>query len=354
MIRKINGKYHKISKKTIGNNQKQTLNFKIIYNTCLIMFISTPSNNSNLFVNTNSSIFHFSHSFTSDSSNSSNSTRKTSVISPINDNNSNNSGNNARRWQSFDIDEIKEKKQHLHLQIRKDKRYEIFTRRRQRCMDNSNELNINDCMDMRHQDNSNLIVMPSTDNMILNERDLMIQRLPIFQEKQRQIYCNNLDDQIIALEFYRKLLSMDKKPPITLIVRTGIVPRIIELLPSCLLSKDEKLDRISLESVWCITNIACGNDDEISLLLQHNIIPKLLELLMNSTNFSIREQCLWAISNLASETTGKCKDQLLALNIIYPLLWQIGINPPTTYVREEMPSLSTMSYVTWTMCSFCK
>lgn len=131
-------------------------------------------------------------------------------------------------------------------------------------------------------------------------------------------------------------------------VERGLVPRFVELVSS-------RNPKVAFEACWCVTNISCGENQHIQLLLQVGIIPRLIQAICETNMMNIREQCLWAISNLATDTTGYCKSELLRLDIMSILLWQLDIGPPPANCpRQESPALSIMRYVSWILCSLSK
>ena len=142
-------------------------------------------------------------------------------------------------------------------------------------------------------------------------------------------------------------MIIDKNPPINVIVDTGILPKLVEfVIPNV-------HDQLAFEAVWCITNISCGEMKHVQTLLSYNIISRLVYILYNSFNNLLIEQCLWAVSNLATEPTGQAKQELIQLEIMLPLLWLLDINAPKTH-KNPSPALSSMRYAAWTLCSLCK
>jgi len=55
-----------------------------------------------------------------------------------------------------------------------------------------------------------------------------------------------------------------------------------------------------VEALWALTNIAAGTTEHTHVLLRHNPVPALVNLL-DSTNAEIVEQALWVLGNIAGE-----------------------------------------------------
>lgn len=78
--------------------------------------------------------------------------------------------------------------------------------------------------------------------------------------------------------YFRKILAVDRNPPIDLVVESGVVPRLIEFL--------NRYDQpsLQLEAAWAITNIACGNKQQVEVLLEHQAHIYLIQLLSIQQN----------------------------------------------------------------------
>ena len=113
----------------------------------------------------------------------------------------------------------------------------------------------------------------------------------------------NLDDLIIkaksedltirfeAIRSARKLLSIDRNPPIDQLIHHNFLPIFVQYL-----TYDEYPD-LQFESAWALTNIASGNSYQTQAVADANALPCLLRLL-NSPHPNVCEQAVWALGNL--------------------------------------------------------
>ena len=103
-------------------------------------------------------------------------------------------------------------------------------------------------------------------------------------EKALELLSDNLEDILESATYFRKVLAMEKCPPVEAVVGAGVVPRMVELLAW----SHEPI--IQLEAAWSITNIACAEVPHAQLLIQCGAIPVLIGLIANSPVDAVREQ----------------------------------------------------------------
>ena len=167
-----------------------------------------------------------------------------------------------------------------------------------------------------------------------------LDNLPV---KAAELLSDNRDVVLESAMYFRKVLAMEKCPPVDAVVAVGIVPRLVELL------KWSHEPKIQLEAAWSVTNIACAEVPHAQLLIHGGAIPVLIELIANSPVDGVREQALWALGNISADVND-CRDLLLHGGIIQPMMWQLGLGDCPPHRRNGSPSLSTMQHVTW-LCS---
>lgn len=94
----------------------------------------------------------------------------------------------------------------------------------------------------------------------------------------------------------RKLLSIDRNPPIDDLIQANILPILVESLTA------DAYPNLQFESAWALTNIASGNSRQTQAVADANAMPYLLRLL-NSTHANVCEQSVWALGNLIGNLT---------------------------------------------------
>ncbi|XP_021672815.2 importin subunit alpha [Hevea brasiliensis] len=150
------------------------------------------------------------------------------------------------------------------------------------------------------------------------------------------VWSEDRNSQLEATTHFRKLLSIERSPPINEVVQSGVVPRFIQFL-----ARDD-FPQLQFEAAWALTNIASGTSENTKVVIDHGAVPIFVKLLSSPTD-DVREQAVWALGNIAGDSP-KCRDLVLGCGALTPLLAQFN----------EHAKLSMLRNATWTLSNFCR
>lgn len=134
----------------------------------------------------------------------------------------------------------------------------------------------------------------------------------------------------------RKLLSKEPQPPIDEVIQSGVIPRFAALL--------ERSDCaiLQFEVAWVLTNVASGSSAQTRTIVDSGAAKTFIHLL-ESSHPEVKEQAVWALGNVAGDCT-ECRDYLLNTGVMRPLL---------NLLREEQNVTLTRNAV-WTLSNLCR
>ncbi|WCJ23265.1 Importin subunit alpha [Euphorbia peplus] len=160
-----------------------------------------------------------------------------------------------------------------------------------------------------------------------------LENLPVMVQG---VLADNPQLQLEATTQFRKLLSIERYPPIDEVIKAGVVPHFVGFLDR------HDLPQLQFEAAWALTNIVSGTSEHTRVVIEHGAIPKFVQLL-GSGNDDVREQAVWALGNVAGDSPS-CRDLVLSNGALMPLLAQFN----------EHSKLSMLRNATWTLSNFCR
>ncbi|OMJ83499.1 hypothetical protein SteCoe_15530 [Stentor coeruleus] len=213
--------------------------------------------------------------------------------------------------QAYDVEDIKRRKEENEVELRKTKRADLVTKRRNLEQTEKQWIKVNE------------IFKPSYSLSDLPEL-LEAMHSPL-EEK-----------HLFAAQGFRKILSLEHNPPIQELIDTGILPYLIEWI--------QKFDypQLQYESAWTITNIASGTHHHCQVIVEKGCVPLLIQM-MNSNNEEVREQAVWALGNIGGDAA-HCRDVILQNNGL-PLLIKC---------LKSSTKHSMIKNASWTISNLCR
>jgi importin subunit alpha-1 len=152
----------------------------------------------------------------------------------------------------------------------------------------------------------------------------------------KMVNSDNEQDQFLATLNFRKLLSIERNPPIQQIIESGVVPKFIQFLLA------HHNPNLQFEAAWALTNIASGDSTQTQIVIQMGAVPVFIQLLAAQSE-EVREQAVWALGNIAGDSP-TYRDFVLNAGVLGPLI--------TLIEKSQKPS--AIRNATWTLSNLCR
>ncbi|CDF39856.1 Predicted protein [Chondrus crispus] len=226
----------------------------------------------------------------------------------------------GRFKKAIDRDEARRQREDTMVGIRKAKREENLMKKRREKMGASSFGTPND-IDISATDSNNSLAAT------------LYARMP---QMVAGVLSDNPQDQVQHTLEFRRLLSIERNPPIEEVIAQNVVPRFVEFL------SDDSNPQLQFEAAWSLTNIASGTSSHTRVVIDNGAVPVFVYLL-NSPNDDVREQAVWALGNIAGDSS-KCRDLVLDSGALHPLLMQLTADSKVTMLRNA----------SWTLSNLCR
>lgn len=236
----------------------------------------------------------------------------------------------GRYKKTIDREEARRQREDNQVGIRKAKREENLMKKRREKMGGGTSFGADPdyvSVEQSLTDSNNMSVSGRTPDASLYAR------LP---EMVQGVFSSNIADQVRYTLEFRRLLSIERNPPIEEVIRQNVVPRFVEFL------RQDSHPQLQFEAAWALTNIASGTSQHTNVVIREGAVPVFVHLL-GSPNDDVREQAVWALGNIAGDSAD-CRNLVLQAGALEPLLAQLTQNSKVTMLRNA----------TWTLSNLCR
>ncbi|KAL2490372.1 Importin subunit alpha-4 [Abeliophyllum distichum] len=219
-----------------------------------------------------------------------------------------------------DAEEARRRREDNMVEIRKNKREDNLLKKRREGLLNNNF----------QQLQQHFPLDPSQAPAVVEKK---LESIPLMVQG---VWSDDPSAQVEATTQFRKLLSIERSPPIDEVIKAGVVPRFVEFLGR------HDVPQLQFEAAWALTNVASGTSEHTRVVIEHGAVPKFVQLLSSASD-DVREQAVWALGNVAGDSPS-CRDLVLGHGALLPLLAQLNDNSKLSMLRNA----------TWTLSNFCR
>lgn len=132
-----------------------------------------------------------------------------------------------------------------------------------------------------------------------------------FKKLKEMLNSDNPSLQLEATKGFRQMISIKRDAVSQELIKKEIIPILLQFL------KKATFPALQVEALWALTNLAAGSSEQTQLLIKHNAVPILVDLL-KSNNREILEQTVWVLGNIAGDDV-TARDSVLKAGAL-PLL----------------------------------
>ena len=233
------------------------------------------------------------------------------------------------RPKGLDQAEMRRKREATTVQIRKDKKEDNLQKRRRDIGGGSSSADTGSQRDPKQ-------VGALPDPALRLKLDCLPEDVKLLQSDDPAL-------QLEATQRFRKLLSIERNPPIAEVIAAGAVPRLVQY---CQCYDNPPL---LFEAAWTLTNISSGTSEHTRVVIDNGAIPIFINL-VRSPHADVREQAIWALGNIAGDST-RCRDLVLSYNL------PLGLIPNLLAAMGDLTSSSEITMLrnaTWTISNLCR
>eukprot|EP00744_Colponema_vietnamica_P002670 GILI01004162.1.p1 GENE.GILI01004162.1~~GILI01004162.1.p1 ORF type:complete len:580 (+),score=220.15 GILI01004162.1:95-1834(+) len=225
---------------------------------------------------------------------------------------------NLRRSQfkkTADLDESRRKREEQTVQLRKNKREESMMKRRQVSAVEGEEMS---------ETAQQLATMANSSQRVATLVAM--------------IRDGDMNVKLEAVTEFRKMLSIEKNPPIQEVIESGIAPAFVAFLAP----EFDQFWKVQFESAWALTNIASGTSTQTRYVVSIGVIPAFVRLL-DSQEADVVEQAIWGLGNISGDGA-ELRDSILSNGGAMKILAAI----------QKFNKLSLVRNATWTLSNLCR
>ena len=225
----------------------------------------------------------------------------------------------------IDAEETRRRREDLSVQLRKDKRDENLQKKRLVKGGSPTQL-----------DSLDHAALASAEARTAQLRMEIAERLRQLPQLVEAVHSHDPQRQLEAVIAFRKLLSIERNPPIDDVIASGVVPRLVQFLMAA------ENPPLQFEAAWALTNVASGTTKHTQKVIECGAVD-IFVMLLSSPNEDVREQAVWALGNIAGDSC-VCRDLVLQKGALQPLLKLCDVAGRLTMLKNA----------TWTLSNFCR